>query len=72
MVNTINNNTRLRCVSLKVPPNTLPVAKQEVFRPTFFARKSPTIVRDWPKAEKPLRRNISSGHWGAADAICSL
>jgi hypothetical protein len=21
-------------------------------------------VRSWPKAEKPLRRNISSGHWG--------
>jgi hypothetical protein len=25
----------------------------------------------WPKAEKPLRCNISSGHWGSADAICS-
>jgi hypothetical protein len=28
--------------------------------------------RNWPKAEKPPRRNISSGYWGAADAICSL
>jgi hypothetical protein len=26
-------------------------------------------VVSWPKAEKLQRGNISSGHWGAADAI---
>jgi Tripartite tricarboxylate transporter family receptor len=30
------------------------------------------IDGSWPKAEKPLRCSISSGHWGTADAICSL
>jgi hypothetical protein len=40
--------------------------------PAVQLNRSGTTDRFWPKAEKPLRRNISSGHWGAADAICSL
>jgi hypothetical protein len=45
MVNTIINNTRLRCVRLKVLPSTLSVAKQKVFQTIFLARKVSMIVR---------------------------
>jgi hypothetical protein len=57
------NNTRLRRVSLKIPPNTLPVAKEKACRPTFFDRKASTIVRNWPKAAE-LRRDKTVSNLG--------
>jgi hypothetical protein len=62
-VNTVPNNARLRCASLKIPPNTLPAAIRKSFAQLSLLA-SQTMVCNWPKAA-----DLGDADWGTSDVL---